>query len=431
MNNRFVIILTILLSMNFIHAQSPEESAEQMLLLNGKYLELIDRLENKEPKADVDFYYLGLAYQSVRKPVDALNSFNTAIEMQPENVDYLTAAARINNELDLIYDAAELYRKIIKADSTNFNAMLNLGSLYIKQRFFDRAEKLFLSLKEVDPENGYFYEQLGIIYSKEERVDEAINCLTYSVRLNELNAGACLMLAQLYLKKEQPDSSMKYVDIGLKNYPNDGKLNKLKGELRFQQKEYFSAVNHFVKAVSFGEPNALVYQKMGLSYYFIANSEVFTKRDGWEQKLNEAITTLKLAYDLDPQNALTCFYLGVAYKQLEDFDTAREYFDLCLENIYPSYLSDVYAQIGSLEETKGNYSETIKAYQKAYEINPGKKNLLFHLAAVYDRFYADREVPLIYFQKFLSEQNDSDEKLVNYAESRVDRLIEERHFGQN
>ncbi len=431
MKKRRLFLLIIFVLNTFLFAQTSEENSPQLLLLKGRFLEAVNLLEDKEAKTDAEFFQLGLAYQSLQKRVDALEAFNKAIKMKPGDIDYLNAAARINTGLDLTYEAAGLYRKILSVDSTNFNAMLNLGKLYVVQREFKPAEKLFNRLLEIDSTNSFFYEQLGIIYSKQDSVDTAIENFEKSIMLNELNPDACLVTAQLFLKKEQPDSSMKYLEIGLKNYPHHGKLNKLKGELRFQQKEYFDAVNHFVKAVSFGEPNALVYQKMGLSYYFIANSDVFTKRDGWEQKLNEAISTLKLAYELDPQNALTCFYIGVAYKQLEEYDLSLEYFNKCLDNIYPAYLSDVYAQIGSLQETKGNYTETIIAYQKALEINPEKKNLLFHLASVYDRFYADRNIPLIYFKKFLKVQKDADEKLVSYAESRVDRLIEENHFRSN
>ena len=74
------------------------------------------------------------------------------------------------------------------------------------------------------------------------------------------------------------------------------------------------------------------------------------------------------------------------------------------------------------------FVEAIQSYREALDYQPSKKILSFYLASVYDQYYADREVPLLYYQKFLRDNKDADIKLIEYAESRIKVLKQELHF---
>ena len=74
------------------------------------------------------------------------------------------------------------------------------------------------------------------------------------------------------------------------------------------------------------------------------------------------------------------------------------------------------------------YGPAIKAYRKALEHKPGNPNYDYLLANVYYDYYADREVPLLYYQKVVRE--DISPEVTQYAQERVEELVKEVHFGK-
>ncbi|PID62522.1 MAG: hypothetical protein CR986_01170 [Ignavibacteriae bacterium] len=57
-----------------------------------------------------------------------------------------------------------------------------------------------------------------------------------------------------------------------------------------------------------------------------------------------------------------------------------------------------------------------------------RKVLLFYLANVYDRYYADKSVALNYYRKFTKEAKDVDENLISYSLYRIKELTQEEDF---
>jgi len=150
-------------------------------------------------RSDLGYYYLGVAYERLGKIYYAARQFNCAIKLNP--------------------DCAEAY---------NY-----LGYMYI-----DRGKKLAKSIKlikkalEIDPENGYFVDSLGLGYYKKEMFEEAMFQLERAVELT----------------KEEKDDPI---------------IRDHLGDVYFQREMYNKAIEQWKKAVELGaEDRKIIEEKI-------------------------------------------------------------------------------------------------------------------------------------------------------------------------
>ena len=305
----------------------------------------------------------------------------------------------------------------MEIDSLNQVAAISLGSIYLEENEFTKADSLFKILILQDSSNSYFYKQLGVCAVKLDDEENAIFYFHKSLDLNPRDVQVLLQLSQLYYLQEHLDSAAVIVNQGLELFPDNLNLIKRNAEITFKQKRYKDAIESFEKVILRENASALTYKKLGMSYFFEGNSTL-------------SVVNLLRSFGKDKTDPLTCFYIGLCYKDLNLYEKAILFLDKSIELAIPDYLADVYTHLASSREHEKQFYESIQAYRDALEYEPTKKAVTFYLASVYDQYYKDREIPLIYYQKFLRENKDADKKLIDYAESRIKVLRRELHFQQ-
>jgi tetratricopeptide (TPR) repeat protein len=158
----------------------------------------------------------------------------------------------------------------------------------------------------------------------------------------------------------------------------------------------------------------------------------FTNRyqteDERELKLNEAIKALETSNKKDADDPITALYLGLCHKELKNYKLAVAYLKETLNRIIPDYVDEIYSNLGFSFSELSDYPESIKAFKNSLKYNPEKFNLIFYLANIYDRYYEDKSVAALYYQKFLDVNIDSDEKLIEYSKNRIEVLCKELNF---
>ena len=78
-----------------------------------------------------------------------------------------------------------------------------------------------------------------------------------------------------------------------------------------------------------------------------------------------------------------------------------------------------------------NLPEAIRAYRLALNLDATRLEASFHLAALYDSYYADKKMALQQYERFL-ERTEEDQlpKMRQYAEQRVQEISENKFFEQ-
>ena len=91
-------------------------------------------------------------------------------------------------------------------------------------------------------------------------------------------------------------------------------------------------------------------------------------------------------------------------------------------------LASYFTNLGAVFEEQGKFKESIQAYKLAYE-ESNDEILLYRLAKNYDVYYADKEIALKYYEKYLEKTDDSlNKKYTDYAKKRASSIKREIHF---
>ncbi|HYW42028.1 MAG TPA: tetratricopeptide repeat protein [Bryobacteraceae bacterium] len=96
-----------------------------------------------------------------------------------------------------VEDAVEAYRKVLELNPTAAGALVNLGTIYYRQRKFAEAEKYYLRSISADPSYPLAEFNLGNLYDEQGRLDEALEHYRRALGLNPGYADAHFNLALL------------------------------------------------------------------------------------------------------------------------------------------------------------------------------------------------------------------------------------------
>lgn len=152
----------------------------------------VQKIMNQDKQNAEGFFMMGMIYRAQGDKERAINSFQSAVEIDPEIVDawiilgdlfaekdfkiaerYYDNAIRLDPEnlqayhakafylqnSDRVVEAIDLYKEINRRDPQYTDAYLNTGILYLDQDSLDQAFEHFNILVKIDPQNylGYYY----------------------------------------------------------------------------------------------------------------------------------------------------------------------------------------------------------------------------------------------------------------------------------
>jgi tetratricopeptide (TPR) repeat protein len=199
--------------------------------------EMLLKVTTLAPNFTEGFINLGVLYIRRQQPDKALTALGRALEINPESF-----AAHFNKGEALTQkgdfkQALESYKEAIhlRPDIPSFR--LTLGVAYSNANELDMAEKIFVELTNT-PVAAEAYRNLGVMYSRTGKPDEAVQSFQQAIQLKPLFPDAYHDLGVLYVQKNMPDAAIEQFRITLKQQPDNGRaaLNlavafQLKGDL--------------------------------------------------------------------------------------------------------------------------------------------------------------------------------------------------------
>lgn len=144
---------------------------------------------------------------------------------------YLVYASIYNREED--WDQAETYyKKAVAADPMKAAPYHQLGYLYLKLNRNQEAVSHFLKMVEHDPDNANSYDSLGDGYLANGQLDEALNSYSKAVAIDPQFAPSVFNLAKCYEKKnmkpQAQENYKRYVALVPSGSQSDEARSKIK-----------------------------------------------------------------------------------------------------------------------------------------------------------------------------------------------------------
>ncbi|MDP3231400.1 MAG: tetratricopeptide repeat protein [Myxococcales bacterium] len=171
----------------------------------GKVDEAVNTLKlatDKMPKDASAREALGEAFLAQRNYDGAVEQFQKRLEVEP-SVEARLDLARAYTKKRVAKQAEPLYRDVLKEDPTNRAAKLGLADLFTAQGRFADAEGVLKEMMAADPNDALALMRFGIMKSRMQRPNEALDPLEKAVEVNPTLLDARAELGFLLFRGDQ------------------------------------------------------------------------------------------------------------------------------------------------------------------------------------------------------------------------------------
>jgi len=240
------------------------------------------------------------------------------------------------------HDSETLFRRMIAATDRNYMAHFNLGNVYSRQKRTDDAIAQYQAALRDEPNYADAANNLGGIYLDLKRYDEALAQYRDAVRI--------------------------YTDfthcINLANALADA------ASARRDTNEFAEADEAFRKALSLNPASALAHHNFGLTWQA-------------QGKPGEAMAEFAEAVRLDPSRVDSHSELGLCYAMQGDMtNAARELSEVV--RLQPDN-AGAYGNLGNALAAQNRFDEALAAYTSALRLNPSDYQTEFNLGLTFMR----------------------------------------------
>jgi len=244
--------------------------------------------------------------------------------------------------------------------------LLTLGILTWRQAgMYTDMETLWQTTIRRNPNCSMGYINLGLAYSHQGRLDEAILQYQKVLQINPDETDALNNLGSTFLQQGRLDEAIAHYQKALAINPDYADAQNNLGCAFLQQGRLDEAVAHYQKALAIKSDDADVHVNLGNAFL-------------QQGRLDEAMAQYQKALAIKPDYAEAHNNLGSVFIQQERVEEAIAHFQKALA-IKPDY-ADAHNNLGSAFLQQGRLDEAVAHYQKALAIKPDDADVQNKLA---------------------------------------------------
>lgn len=376
------------------------------LIKQNKLKEAKDKISAllKEAPEDPNYYNLQAILEIYNKNIlAAQQSFNKAIEMDPNNIESRRGLAKIYLDLNEYSKAQEQASKILNISDRNIDAFLILAAISYKQKQYDEVESILLSADEKvkdDPNSeARIIDNLAILYSIEKQPEKLLSLAEVFYKRHPNDSRALLALANAQIvnnKKDLAEANLRQlINREKKNINIRLLLAKLLSQKQNNEKETLQLLDE-AAAIDPNNPQPIAFKAVYLIQL---------------QRFHEALELSNKIGKQFPKLALSNLVKGNIYlaeKKLDDaLDNFRQAYKIQQNNIILFLIVDI------LDEQK-KQSEAIILLNKELEKSPKNSDILLKLGTIYEQLN-DYKQAENYYLAVLAQQPENSAVLNNLA----------------
>lgn len=224
------------------------------------------------------------------------------------------------NLLDQIFDESEMenihkyYEEVIEIDSTNYDALTNLGVIYQRAADLEKSLGYFKKAVKFNPQKARAYHNLGILNSIMGRLDEAVINLNKAAELDSTSPNSIRQLGIIYLQNKMFNEALESFNRALKRDNKDTESYLGKSLAYWLLKDYDKVLAVVNEMQSFD----LRFNRMELLL-----ADVYFKKNDYEKAMKYA----KIDEVENSSQAEGHYLLGVLYEISGEKDKAEFEFE--------------------------------------------------------------------------------------------------------
>ena len=149
-----------------------------------------------------ELFQIGNAHASVGQFEDALDTYQTVLNLNPNKAAAYTNIGVVYYQLGQLDEAIKQLKKALEMEPKDAETWYMLGAAYTQQENLTEAEKAFGSALESKPDLAAAYVGLGNVFLLRKDFDNAVTNLQKATRLGPNLAEAWLALGQAYAAQD-------------------------------------------------------------------------------------------------------------------------------------------------------------------------------------------------------------------------------------
>ncbi len=142
---------------------------------------------------------LGVCYAGLGRQEEARHQFTEALARNPHDVMALYNLGNVCHALGEYKEARAYYRKCLKHNPGHFFALLRLGQLSETERQYGVSRQYYTRAAKLGENQGLVQRHLARLCMRQNRMEEARECLHQALIHNPQDAQALQLMAKLYL----------------------------------------------------------------------------------------------------------------------------------------------------------------------------------------------------------------------------------------
>ena len=244
------------------------------------------------------------------------------------------------------------------------------GYYYIEEQDYEKAESILKKALEINENEGFAYNELGYLYSIQDKSDMALEIYVKGTEKDPEMAGNFYGAGVMYSNMKEYAKAESYLEKAITLYKKADvgeKADKAARQLYFtylDQGEREKARDFLSTSISKGLDKGYFYSQLA-NFYFE------------DKEFDNALKNNLKGIKADPEEAENYFGAGVNYYYKRDFKQALKY----LEKVVPmykkannlSYLGDAYAYLYKINIEEGNKNKADEIEETAKQ-ELGKEN---------------------------------------------------------
>jgi tetratricopeptide (TPR) repeat protein len=281
------------------------------------------------------YYWLGWALAEQEKYAEANTVFTKARELAPEGRKQIVH----ENHRSFFVDH---YKRGVTA---------------LETRNLEGAVEQFTMAVTLYSEDSNAYNNLGVAYSRLGDNENALEAFKRASEVDPSSISAWKNLGGSYMAANQPDLAKEAFEKIIEIDPGDAEASYSLGDSYFRAGDYEIALQHYTKSAEKLSDNALLHYQIGASYF---------RLEDYGNAVDAFMESARLSKDSDIltyEDAM--FNLGVAYVQLEQYDTAVAVLQRLLE---VQDTAEIHEVLGRAYARQGMQDKALEELRKAEEI---------------------------------------------------------------
>ncbi len=328
-----------------------------------EYVTIYEELVTEYPTNLEFIQELAFAYYFTGDYKKSIDAFNDIEKIMGINEGISTQKADLYDRLGKTNDALQEYEKLIEYDPNQVRYYALLAEYSTKIKNNEKAIWAYNKIVELDPDDPYIHISLADFYRKEGDNDKSFEELKLGMANKELDLSTKINILVSYysgkLTADHKKQALELSEILKVTHPNDPLSETFYASMLYENEEYESARNLFVKILDSDGSNYAIWEQLLFCDLYLEN---------YEQLAEDSEKTLEYF----PSYPLPWFFAGAAYLQQKEFEKAVNKLvtgkDFVVNN--NALLEQFYSTLGDAYNELGNYKASYEAFDNTLRLNP-------------------------------------------------------------